>query len=113
MCDSCVDNAGCDEVKCEKNSIVVCNTVHQLVAITEKKQRCGQDSTLETTKICFTYPNATWVCREPRDDGDCDRYKVLLTILPFINQIYCRESLSIISHEVATPTVECLEKELG
>ena len=44
----------------------------QTVAITEKKQRCGPGKSLQTTKICFTYPDASWVCKEPRETLDCD-----------------------------------------
>ena len=33
MCDSCLENEGCDEVKCERNVIVVCNTVHQVSTV--------------------------------------------------------------------------------
>ena len=43
------------------------------MAITERKQRCGLEGELATTKICFTYPDASWVCRQPRTDQDCDR----------------------------------------
>ena len=35
----------------------------QTVAITEKKQYCGGEEELTTTKICFTYPDASWVCK--------------------------------------------------
>ena len=45
----------------------------QTVAITERKQRCGLEGELATTKICFTYPDASWVCRQARSDRDCDR----------------------------------------
>ena len=45
----------------------------QTVAITERKQRCGLEGELATTKICFTYPDASWVCRQSRSDRDCDR----------------------------------------
>ena len=59
----------------------------QTVAITEKKQYCGGEEKLTTTKICFTYPDASWVCKvssflpsllsmrsvtkEPRESYDC------------------------------------------
>ena len=46
------------------------------MAITEKKQKCGPDSELQTTKICFTYPDARWVCKEPRAALDCDRLPI-------------------------------------
>ena len=46
----------------------------QTVAITERKQRCGLEGELATTKICFTYPDASWVCRHARSDRDCDRW---------------------------------------
>ena len=45
----------------------------QTVAITEKKQRCGLEDSLVTTRICFTYPDASWVCKQARDDEDCNR----------------------------------------
>ena len=48
-------------------------SLFQTVAITERKQRCGLSGELVTTKICFTYPDASWVCRQPRTDRDCDR----------------------------------------
>ena len=48
-------------------------SLFQTVAITERKQRCGLSGELVTTKICFTYPDASWVCRQPRTDQDCDR----------------------------------------
>ena len=61
------------------------------MAITEKKQYCGGEAELTTTKICFTYPDASWVCKvssflglpsrtsleyksvtkEPRESYDC------------------------------------------
>jgi len=98
VCSAECFEASCGETFCEKNSIVVCSTVHQTVAITEKKQLCGPAGSLETTKICFTYPDARWVCREPRlDTRDCSS-----------------ESVRMVSHEVAAnPKVECKEKELG
>merc|ERR1712013_700317 len=75
--------------------IVVCNTVPQTVAITEKKQRCGLKKSLQTTKICFTYPDASWVCKEPRETLDCDE-----------------EGVRLVAHEVAMPRIECQEKEM-
>jgi len=90
--DSCIENCS---MSCERNPIVVCNTVPQTVAITEKKQRCGPDNSLQTTKICFTYPDASWVCKEPRETLDCDR-----------------EGVRLVAHEVAMPRIECQEKEM-
>ena len=48
----------------------------QTVAITERKQMCsvGGARRLTTTKICFTYPDASWVCRQPGTaPQQCDR----------------------------------------
>lgn len=95
VCDPCERGQTCDEQVCERNTIVVCNTVHQTVAITERKQRCGLAGELVTTKICFTYPDASWVCRQARTDRDCDR-----------------ESVRFVAHEVGQPRVQCSEKEL-
>jgi len=98
VCSADCSDPSCEETYCEKNSIVVCSTLHQTVAITEKKQVCGGERSLQTTKICFTYPDARWACREPRaDTEDCSS-----------------EIVRMISHEVAAnPKVECTEKELG
>jgi len=90
--DSCSQEC---KVSCERNPIVVCNTVPQTVAITEKKQRCGVEKSLQTTKICFTYPDASWVCKEPRETLDCDK-----------------EGVRLVAHEVAMPRIECQEKEM-
>ena len=53
--------------------IIYLFVLFQTVAITERKQRCGLEGELVTTKICFTYPDASWVCRHARSDRDCDR----------------------------------------
>eukprot|EP00092_Neocalanus_flemingeri_P008163 GFUD01008803.1.p1 GENE.GFUD01008803.1~~GFUD01008803.1.p1 ORF type:complete len:1002 (+),score=221.94 GFUD01008803.1:543-3548(+) len=90
--DSCTEDCS---MECEKNTIVVCNTVPQTVAITEKKQRCGPDNSLQTTKICFTYPDASWVCKEPRETLDCEK-----------------EGVRLVAHEVAQPRIQCQEKEM-
>ena len=47
----------------------------QTVAITERKQLCGLGGArrLTTTKICVTYPDASWVCRQPGAPQQCDR----------------------------------------
>jgi len=90
--DSCSEDC---QLSCERNPIVVCNTVPQTVAITEKKQRCGLKKSLQTTKICFTYPDASWVCKEPRETLDCDE-----------------EGVRLVAHEVAMPRIECQEKEM-
>ena len=80
-------------MRCQRNVIVVCSTVAQVqtstrvtiiinlplvqtVAITERKQMCsvGGARRLTTTKICFTYPDASWVCRQPGTAPQhCDR----------------------------------------
>ena len=80
-------------MRCQRNVIVVCSTVAQVqtstrvtiiltlpllqtVAITERKQMCwvGGARRLTTTKICFTYPDASWVCRQPGTaPQQCDR----------------------------------------
>jgi len=64
------------------------------VAITEKKQYCGGEEKLTTTKICFTYPDASWVCKEPRESYDC-----------------LDDGVKLIAHEVAMPRIECKEQE--
>ena len=93
VCEPCLDTEGCGEMRCQRNVIVVCSTVAQVqtstsvtitttlpllqtVAITERKQMCwvGGARRLTTTKICFTYPDASWVCRQPGTAPQhCDR----------------------------------------
>jgi hypothetical protein len=29
--------------------------------------------TVDFLQICFTYPDASWVCKEPKEPRDCDR----------------------------------------
>jgi hypothetical protein len=75
---ACKDDDSCSAQSCpsycERNSIVVCSTEPQKVVVTEKRQVCGEDKQLVTTKICFTYPDASWFCRS-------------LLYLPFFNSI--------------------------
>jgi len=80
---------------CVRNPIVVCGTDHQKVVVTEKRQKCGESDQLVTTKICFTYPDASWFCRELHDPTDCSE-----------------GSIRVVSNEVAgVPKIDCVEKE--
>eukprot|EP00088_Acartia_fossae_P068170 TRINITY_DN8592_c0_g1_i1.p1 TRINITY_DN8592_c0_g1~~TRINITY_DN8592_c0_g1_i1.p1 ORF type:complete len:999 (+),score=189.42 TRINITY_DN8592_c0_g1_i1:42-2999(+) len=78
--------------KCFNNPIVSCTTLPQTVAVTEKRQYCQGYEGLVTTKICITYPDASWVCREPLGYAQCDS-----------------ESVKQIAHEESRPKVECLQ----
>jgi len=94
---ACEGECGDDcPVRCERNPIVVCASTPQTVAVTERRQRCGPARLLTTTKVCFTYPDASWVCQKPRGgQQDCDA-----------------ESVKVVSHEVGIPRIDCQEKEM-
>lgn len=94
VCDKSCNPETCPAL-CERNPIVVCSTVPQTVAITEKKQKCGKKKKLQTTKICFTYPDASWICKEPRKPLQCNS-----------------EEVRLVAHEVIMPRIDCKEKDV-
>ena len=51
-----------DEI-CYPNSVAVCSKTPELVTITMKKQPCGRNLKMTTSKMCITYPDGQWSCQ--------------------------------------------------
>ena len=85
-----------EEEICYDNSVAFCSKTPQLVTITMKKQPCGRSLKMTASKMCITYPNGQWSCKNLTND-QCQETNVT----------------KIISTEAATQkNLECTEKKL-
>ena len=58
-----VENETQTEEICYPNSVAVCSKTPELVTITMKKQPCGRNLKMTTSKMCITYPDGQWSCQ--------------------------------------------------
>ena len=69
---SSTDDNSIEDQVCHPNIVAVCQTKPEVVTVTEQRQLCktgsrrgveGPDSNPVTTKICITYKDGSWFCR--------------------------------------------------
>ena len=80
---------------CYPNSVGFCSRTPKMATITMKKQPCGDDLKITTSKICITHPNGQWSCQNLTNDK-CQDTNVT----------------KIISTEATQSGLECTEKKL-
>ena len=63
--DADAGNSTADKV-CHPNVVAICQTKPEIVTVTEQRQICETGSgkkNLVTTKICITYKDGSWFCK--------------------------------------------------
>lgn len=82
---------------CHDNHVAICVKMPDTVTLTEKRQKCNGDLTERTTKMCVTYTNGTWSCKNFTTAYDvCDEIHVT----------------KVISVEAVHDKLECADREM-